>query len=42
MDIENKTMFLKDEFYQRYRFIIDWLIKKWVYKWLKYKKYDKE
>ncbi len=36
MDIEDEAIFKKDELYQRYRIIIDWLIEKWVYKWLKY------
>lgn len=37
MDIEDEAIFSRDELYTRYRFILDNLIQKWVYKWLKYK-----
>lgn len=37
MDIEDEAVFSEDELYQRYRIVIDNLIKHWVYKWLKYK-----
>ena len=37
MDIEEEAVFDKDELYTRYRFIVDNLVEKGVYKWLKYK-----
>jgi len=37
MDIEDEAVFDKDELYTRYRFVLDNLIQKWVYKWLQYK-----
>lgn len=37
MDIENEAVFDKEELYDRYRIIVDSLVEKWVYKWLKYK-----
>jgi hypothetical protein len=37
MDIEEEAIFDKDELYNRYRFVLDNLIQKWVYKWLHYK-----
>lgn len=39
MDIENEAVFSREELYDRYRFVIDNLVQKWVYKWLKYKTY---
>lgn len=37
MDIEDEAVFSREELYNRYRFVIDNLVKKWVYKWLRYK-----
>lgn len=37
MDIEDEAVFSREELYKRYRIVLDNLISKWVYKWLKYK-----